>query len=146
LNRTAEEVQQSKDRFLELYKEKKTVTEVAEIMGVTTKCIYDWIKEDEDLGLEHAVRRSLEKYAPIDKIIKQMGAAATENLKIGMPNLAAGQYLLNARAPHIFGKYKEQRKEGKITHMTVRKDKGKGKIETEEYDIEERTIAESNGS
>ncbi len=145
MNRTAEERQTSKEQFLELYPKCKSITEVAERMGVSRDVIYTWINEDEVLNLEHQARKALDQYAPVDKIIKQMGEAATENLKIGMPNLAAGQYLLNARLPSLFGKYKEQHREGKITKMTVRKDKGNGKVETEEYDIEERTISESNG-
>jgi hypothetical protein len=147
LKTSLEDTQKHKEQFLEVYSSCKSVQEAAEKIGVTKKCAYEWIKDDEILGIEFLARRALEKFAPVERIIEEMGRVATDHTeKVSMPTVATQQYLLNVRAPNIFGKYKEQRKEGKVTRMTVRKDKGNGKVETEEYNIEEATLSEANGN
>ncbi len=127
----------NKERFLEVYPKVGTVSAAAKEIGVTRQTIHNWLKDDNFLNADYL----FQKYIHVTDILENVDKIACGKVeKPSMVTLAAQQYLLGTFLPKVFARYKEKREEGKkISKMVVRKDKGNGKVETEEYEFKEMT-------
>lgn len=125
----------NKEKFLEIYPRVGTVSAAARELGVTRQTIHNWLKDDDFLNADYL----FQKFINVEKILSNLNAIACGEVeKPSMVVVAAQQYLLGTFLSKVFSRYKEKREEGKkISKMVVRKDKGNGKIETEEYEFKE---------
>jgi hypothetical protein len=134
---------EKQEKFLQVYPESRNIEEAAGKVGVSRDTIYRWLRENPDMAASYLV----EKFVKVEDIVQHISDGARgyddekKEVKLTMPQLAAAQYVLGTFLPAVFGRYKEQRKEGKITKVTVKMDTGKGTIETEEYKVKEVNIA-----
>ena len=130
-------VAENKEKFLEIYPKVGTVLAAAKELGVSRQAIHVWLKDDDFLNADYL----FQKYINVEKMLGRVNAIACGEVeKPAMVELAAQQYLLGTFLSKVFSRYKEKREEGKkISKMVVRKDKGNGKIETEEYEFKEMT-------
>lgn len=138
--RKVEDTEVDKQKFLAIYPQVGSVSKAAQELGVCRQTIHTWLKDDEFLNADYL----FQKYINVTKILENINAGATGERKITMPELSAAQYLLSTFLPRVFVRYKEKHDETrKITKMVVRKDKGGGKVETEEYEIKEASQSDS---
>ena len=132
-----EAVLENKEKFLEIYPKVGTVSAAAKELGISRQAIHKWLKNDDFLNADYL----FQKFVNVEKILENINSIACGEVeRPSMVVVAAQQYLLGTFLPKVFARYKEKHEEGKkISKMVVRKDKGNGKVETEEYEFKEMT-------